>query len=116
MKENSIYNELKNNNEKFMEDYQSMMKDYYLKLQNTNKLNPSEVDEEGGKIITPEPYCCIKTKDNKGDKIFINILGHEAIDMPKEENILEMENQFGIRLPLSLSDKVEDFDNKSNSG
>lgn len=109
---NLIFNQIKNNNEKFMEDYKDVMQDYFLKMQNQKK-DPNQIDEEGGKIILPNPYCCIKTRDKKGQKIFINITSHEAVDMPKEENILEMDNQYGVRVPLSLSDKSEDFDNKS---
>jgi hypothetical protein len=89
------------------------MKDYYSKLVNQqnmgveNKLN--QPDEEEGLIITPIPFCSIKTKYYTDQKIFINISHHDKIETPKEEHILEIDNQFGIRLPMSLSEKYEDF-------
>jgi hypothetical protein len=111
-----LVSSLKNSNDKFSEDYVSLMKEYYTKLQQSGdagKLNLNQPDAEGGMLIIPNHYCCIKTTDTNGQKVFINITSHDKIEAPKEEHILEMENQFGVRLPLSLSDKYEDFDNKS---
>jgi hypothetical protein len=109
-------NSMKNNNEKFSEDYMDLMKEYYMKLQQSGdatKLNLNQPDKDGGMLIIPNHYCCIKTTDQNGQKVFINITSHDKIEAPKEEHILEMENEYGIRLPLSLSDKYEDFDTKS---
>jgi hypothetical protein len=111
-----LVNNIKNSNEKFSEDYVNVMKEYYMKLQqpgNPGKLNLNQPDAEGGMLIIPNHYCCIKTTDRNEQKVFINITSHDKIEAPKEEHILEMENQYGIRLPLSLSDKYEDFDTKS---
>ena len=69
-----------------------------------------EIDSEGGKVIIPEPLCCVKCFDDKGEKVFINITIHEDILPPAEEHILEADSQLGIRIPLSLSEKKEDFD------
>ena len=97
-----------------------MMKQYYQKLMNNptelqNSLNQlkggkDQIDSEGGITITPEEYCCVKTTDETGQKIFLNLCGSDKIDPPKEQHILEMNNQEGIRIPLSLSVRYEDFD------
>ena len=110
--------DLQNNNEKFSDDYINLMKEYYSKMMNqpgekTNIPGVNQPDEEGGMIIIPKPYCCIKTLDKTGQKIFINLTVHEKIEAPKEQHILEVENQFGVRVPISLSEKAEDFDAKS---
>jgi hypothetical protein len=96
------------------------MKQYYQKLMNNpaelqNTLNNLKngqkgIDAEGGITITPEPYCCVKVQDETGQKIFLNLCGSDQVDPPKEQHILEMNNQEGIRIPLSLSEKYEDFD------
>ena len=113
-------NELKQKNKDFSEEYINMMKQYYQKLMNNpaelqNTLNnlkngQNGIDPEGGITITPEPYCCVKVQDETGQKIFLNLCGSDKVDPPKEQHILEMNNQEGIRIPLSLSEKYEDFD------
>ena len=113
-------NELKQKNKDFSEEYINMMKQYYQKLMNNpaelqntlNKLKSGQsgIDAEGGITITPEPYCCVKVQDETGQKIFLNLCGSDQVDPPKEQHILEMNNQEGIRIPLSLSEKYEDFD------
>ena len=113
-------NELKQKNKDFSEEYITMMKQYYQKLMNNpaelqNTLNnlkngQNGIDPEGGITITPEPYCCVKVQDETGQKIFLNLCGSDKVDPPKEQHILEMNNQEGIRIPLSLSEKYEDFD------
>jgi hypothetical protein len=114
-----LMNELKNSNEKFSEEYLTMMKQYYEKMMKTGDPGMksgkgiTEPDEEGGMIIIPEQNTCLKTIDKHGSKIFINITTHEKVEAPKEEHILEVENQLGVRIPLSLSEKFEDFDNKN---
>ena len=113
-------NELKQKNKDFSEEYINMMKQYYQKLMNNpaelqNTLNnlkngQNGIDPEGGITITPEPYCCVKVQDETGQKIFLNLCGSDKVDPPKEQHILEMNNQEGLRIPLSLSEKYEDFD------
>ena len=113
-------NELKMKNNQLSEEYVSMMKQYYQKLMNNpaelqNTLNnlknaQNGIDPEGGITITPDPYCCVKVQDETGQKIFLNLCGSDKVDPPKEQHILEMNNQEGIRIPLSLSEKYEDFD------
>ena len=113
-------NELKMKNNQFSEEYVNMMKQYYQKLMNNpaelqNTLNnlknaQNGIDPDGGITITPDPYCCVKVQDETGQKIFLNLCGSDKVDPPKEQHILEMNNQEGIRIPLSLSEKYEDFD------
>jgi hypothetical protein len=112
--------ELKSKNKEFSDEYVNMMKQYYQKLMNNpaelqNTLNnlkngQNGIDPEGGITITPEPYCCVKVQDETGQKIFLNLCGSDKVDPPKEQHILEMNNQEGIRIPLSLSERYEDFD------
>ncbi len=113
-----ILKELKEKNENFSSEYSELMKEYYNKMttqpnsgQNIPGIN--QPDEEGGMIIIPKPYCCVKTLDKDNQKVFINLTSHEKIDAPKEENILEVDHQYGVRVPMSLSEKTEDFDAKS---
>lgn len=113
---NDLLKDLKENNEKFSEEYYEMMRNYYekmVKTENQKVPNPNEPDEQGGITITPTECFCLKTKDVNGQKIFLNITSHEKIDAPKEEHILEVDNKYGVRLPLSLSERYEDFDNNN---
>ena len=71
-------------------------------------------EKTGGITITPEEYCCVKTTDETGQKIFLNLCSSDKIDPPAEQHILEMNNQHGVRIPLSLSEKYEDFDVHGN--
>ena len=107
-------------NNQFSEEYVNMMKQYYQKLMNNsaelqntlNNLKNSQngIDAEGGITIVPEPYCCVKVQDETGQKVFLNLCSSDKVDPPKEQHILEMNNQEGIRIPLSLSEIYEDFD------
>jgi len=113
-------NELKMKNNQFSEEYVNMMKQYYQKLMNNpaelqntlNNLKNSQngIDAEGGITIVPDPYCCVKVQDETGQKVFLNLCSSDKVDPPKEQHILEMNNQEGIRIPLSLSERYEDFD------
>ena len=114
-------NELKAKNKEFSDEYVNMMKQYYAKLMNNpvelqNQLNnlKNGIDPEGGITITPDKYCCIKTTDENGQKIFINLVSSDKVDAPVEQHILEMNNQHGVRIPMSLSEKAEDHDVKGN--
>jgi hypothetical protein len=108
-----LMNDLKQNNDKFSEDYYELMKKYHEKMANTEVKDPNAPDEEGGITIKPNQGFCIKCKDSNGNKLFINIVSHDRVDAPKEEHILEIDNKYGVRLPLSLSERYEDFDSKN---
>lgn len=117
-----FFKDLKSKNKEFSDEYVEEMKKYYQKLlqnpaQLANQLNPTgknEIDSEGGITIIPEKQFCVKTMDSSSQKIFINILSHEQVDAPQEQHILEMNNQQGVRIPLSVSERYEDFDVKGN--
>ena len=114
--------ELKSKNKEFSDEYIEVMKAYYQKLMNNpselqntlNSLKNSNVDAEGGITIVPDKYCCIKTTDENNEKIFINLVSSDKVDAPAEQHILEMNNQHGVRIPLSLSEPFEDHDVKGN--
>lgn len=127
-----LMKELQSKNKEFSQEYSSMMQNYYKKLMsNPQELQkqlsilkqaypdkfpnqPNQIDAEGGITITPQIFCCMKTVDQNGQKIFINLVSHEEVSAPAEEHILELENREGVRIPLSLSDKFEDFDANGN--
>ncbi len=113
--------ELKSKNQEFSDDYIKKMQEYYKKLLNNpaelqNTLNQLQgkggIDNEGGITIIPDKYCCIKTFDESGQKIFINLVSSDKVDPPQEQHILEMNNQHGVRIPMSLSEPHEDHDKK----
>ena len=114
--------DLKSKNKEFSDEYIEMMKAYYQKLMNNpselqntlNSLKNSNIDSEGGITIVPDKYCCIKTTDENNEKIFINLVSSDKVDPPAEQHILEMNNQHGVRIPLSLSEPFEDHDIKGN--
>ena len=117
-------NELKSKNKEFSDDYMKKIQEYYKKLLNNpaelqNTLNNLQngkggIDSEGGITIVPDKYCCIKTFDETGQKVFINLVSSDKVDPPQEQHILEMDNQHGVRIPMSLSDPMEDTDVKGN--
>lgn len=99
--------ELKEKTEKFNENYEKLISEYLTKQGNAK---PQQQNQDG-RLVVPEAVCVFKTFDTQGGKIFINMCSHKDINAPKEENILEMDNQYGVRIPMSLSEKAEDFDN-----
>ena len=117
-------NELKSKNKEFSDDYMKKIQEYYKKLLNNpaelqNTLNNLQnekggIDSEGGITIVPDKYCCIKTFDETGQKVFINLVSSDKVDPPQEQHILEMDNQHGVRIPMSLSNPMEDTDVKGN--
>jgi hypothetical protein len=115
---NELLKSIKDSGQQITEEQANLLKEYYMKMQqvggDSTKPNPNQPDSEGGMTIIPNHYCCIKTTDTNCQKVFINITSHDKIEAPKEEHILEMDNQYGVRLPLSLSDKYEDFDTKGD--
>ena len=58
----------------------------------------------------------VKTKDQNGQKVFINMTSHELVDSFEEKPIPQGDREkfggsdVGIRIPLSLGDVREDFD------
>jgi len=71
------------------------------------------VDEEGGLLIVPDAGFVFKTKEaNTETKFFINIAHHPILEKPEAQEIVDMENQQGVRIPMSLGNIREDFDNR----
>jgi hypothetical protein len=65
-------------------------------------------------VILPDKGFVIKLFDKKsGEKIFVNILKHSAVDHPEEKVLVDLENQSGLRIPMSMGRVREDND-KSN--
>eukprot|EP00960_Hanusia_phi_P031607 749375-Hanusia_phi.AAC.1 len=61
-------------------------------------------------LITPVPGIVVKTKDVKGNKIFINLVMHDIVKMPVDVNMCEVSrehiDQLGLsnlRVPLDVS-------------
>ena len=82
--------------EQLMEMYQKLMKGEMPKeletiyAQNPNYLDANGkpiIDSEGGSIIQPVAGFVIKTKDNNGQKVFVNMTQHEFIDCFEEKPI-----------------------------
>ena len=49
------------------------------------------LDEEGGIVIEPTMGFVIKTTDQKKEKIFINVVSHDIIDLPEEKYLVDYE-------------------------
>ena len=105
-------NELKIKNNQFDEEYLNMMKQYYQKLMNNpaelrNTINNLKNAQNG--IDAESGITLLLCKNTRWINI-LNLCGSHKIDPPKKQHILEMNNQGGNRIPLSLSEKHEDFD------
>lgn len=69
-----------------------------------SKSGKIQTDEEGGLLIEPNKSFCIKTFNTEnGEKIFINVVSHNAVEKPEETEILQ-ENRpsAGFRIPMSV--------------
>lgn len=71
------------------------------------------IDPEGGCTIQPNPGFVVKTKDQNGQKIFVNMTSHELVD-PPEKKFLPDSDSPAVRIPLSLGNIHEDFDKKGD--
>ena len=62
------------------------------------------VDKDGAIYIEPEKAFCLATRNQQnGEKIFINVTIHEAIDSPEETEILQDNSPAaGFRVPMSV--------------
>lgn len=68
------------------------------------KLDQLPIDNEGGLLIEPDKGFCIKAFNSvNGEKIFINITAHNAIDKPEETEVLQGDGpSAGFRVPMSV--------------
>ena len=69
------------------------------------------LDEEGGLVIAPDKGLVLKYIDrHSGEKIFVNVVKHPAVDHPEEKELVDLENQAGLRIPMSMGRVREDSD------
>lgn len=71
------------------------------------------IDPEGGCTIQPTAGFVIKSKDQHGQKFFVNMTSHELVDPPEEKHLPDSD-QPAVRIPLSLGEIREDFDKKGD--
>ena len=55
--------------------------------QNVDKNGKPIIDKEGGAIVQPTQGFVVKTKDQNGNKVFINMTSHELVDEFEEKPI-----------------------------
>lgn len=80
-------------------------------LQQYSKSTEGQMDSEGGVMITPNKGYVVKTFDmNTKEKVFVNVCGHEIIDLPEEKDMPEIEDHLALRVPLSLGNPRPDHD------
>ncbi|XP_072165500.1 PIH1 domain-containing protein 1-like [Diadema setosum] len=71
-------------------------------------------------VVTPEPGVCIKTKDNTGGKVFINLCHTSEMPAPKDINdaelleLLESPEITDYRVPMSIGEAHAEIDNSGN--
>lgn len=70
-------------------------------------------------VVTPEAGVCIKTKDNKGEKVFINICKTSQMPSPKditEEELVQLLEQEvpDYRIPMSIGEPHAELDKSGN--
>ena len=62
-------------------------------------------------LVTPSPGFVVKTRGTRnGEKFFLNILGSEHVEAPHMKSLLEADGQKGIRIPISVGERVEERD------
>ena len=71
------------------------------------------LDKEGGILVEPTPHYVMKFKEEKGGKVFVNITGHSLIEEPETKELIQMEGETGLRVPMSVGPLREDFDQSS---
>jgi len=96
--------------EQYLESYEQMLSQGLP----TEHPQLNQVDAEGGMLVKPDPGFVVKTRDNNsGMKVFLNITSNENIEAPHMQSLVEMNNEEGVRVPLSVGTPVEDFDKKN---
>lgn len=76
---------------------------------------------DNGKYILPKPGFVVKMKNEKNEKIFMNILSSEELPSPKDiterelQNLLEDPDATQFNIPLALGDPHAETD-KSGKG
>lgn len=78
------------------------------------------IDEEGGAVIQPIEGFVVKTRDQNGEKVFVNMTHHSIVEgfqeqaIPAEDAAKLGTSPKGVRIPLSLGPVREDRDKKGD--
>lgn len=93
-----------------------LYKTLFFKSQSADTKNPLE-----SCVVTPKPGWCIKTRDKKNKKVFLNICTSELVlkpkDLPENEvrKIIESEDPTKFRIPMGIGELHKEKD-KSGEG
>lgn len=110
-------------------DSERNLEELYANLykSNVNTTNSNGENVNFKKFI-PEPGFCLKTKNSKNEKVFLNICQSSSIAPPKDIGedellkLIEQQNQneldnaaFHFRVPMSLGEAHNELDNNANT-
>ena len=65
-------------------------------------------------MIEPTPHFVLKAFDQNGEKVFFNVTAHSVVDAPEEKQLIDYNNEVGIRVPMSVGSIKEDHDVSNN--
>lgn len=66
-------------------------------------------------MIEPTPHFVLKAFDQNGEKVFFNVTAHSVVDAPEEKQLIDYNNEVGIRVPMSVGSIKEDHDVKGDT-
>lgn len=49
---------------------------------------------------------------HSGEKIFVNVVKHAGVDHPEQKVLVDLDNQSGLRIPMSMGRVREDCDKR----
>lgn len=61
-------------------------------------------------MIEPTQHYVLKSFDENGEKVFFNVTSHSLIDQPEQKQLVDQQNEEGIRVPMSVGSIKEDHD------
>ncbi|XP_064616124.1 PIH1 domain-containing protein 1-like [Liolophura sinensis] len=109
---------MKNMNPNFLDGADQETQELFSKL-----LLNAAADEQMGKVpertynsVVPKPGFCIKTKNDKGEKVFVNVCHASNVPEPKDLTdeelikVLESEDPTDFRIPMSLGEPHVEMD------
>ena len=83
--------------------------------------NPNEQTQPESKAVAPKPGFCLKTANENGDKVFVNVCSSEGVLKPKEVSEDELKaiwfsgDATKFRVPMAIGDAHTEKD-KSGKG
>lgn len=86
----------------------------------TDKDGNPIIDSEGGAVIQPLAGFVVKTKDQTGEKVFVNMTHHSIVEGMQEQAVTPEDaakfgtSERGVRIPLSLGPVRDDRDKKGD--